>query len=352
MTLSSKGLKLITNIITISTFRRNVRNNFDFGKGKYAISYKDLSKRLDQVSAKINCLLASKAPINPLTQDQEESISLLSDLRCHFKVNCKGYPIPLRIRLNSSKGLNFTYLSVSSTIERPDKDHCDKSLLITNKQSCLSYYGKSDKEKCFQERFLFLTLECTREYAANLSITFDNKKIPKNMDRDSESPLLEGHKLDGSVFKREKGPQIQTKFPESKSMIKLIGRQDQSTIKTHRCNVSILKNKLDLEDKSKKLLLSNKKIIGKHYDTILTDKLKQIQNLKKGSIICILYIKLRKLGLELYSRFRAKRKLKQQAEKRLNSGLKIYIAINYMLHKTDKRYKERLYGKLNSYFTA
>eukprot|EP00826_Nyctotherus_ovalis_P005307 TRINITY_DN11198_c0_g1_i5.p1 TRINITY_DN11198_c0_g1~~TRINITY_DN11198_c0_g1_i5.p1 ORF type:complete len:503 (+),score=125.37 TRINITY_DN11198_c0_g1_i5:74-1582(+) len=331
---------------------QNDRNYFEFGKGKYGVSYKELNKKFDQVSFKINCLLAGKAPVNFLSHDQEENVLLLAGLRCHFKVACRDQPIPLRVRLAAQKGLNYAHLSVSSTIERPDKDHSDKSLLVVNKQACLSYYGKSDKEKLFVEKFAYITLECTRECSAILSVTFGNKKVQKHIEKGDEVQLNEEEKLDNSIFKKDistKMLRIQRKLPDSMSMIKLVGKPDQLNIKVHRRNVIILKDKLDLEDRTKKLVLSNKKEIGKHYDVILEEKVQAFQEYKRGVIACVLFIKLRKVALKLYRHFTVLRTQKRLMEKRLDSGLKIRRAINSVLLETGKEHQERLQNKLNSY---
>lgn len=334
---------------------QNDRNYFDFGRGKYGVSYKELNKKFDQVSFKINCLLAGKAPVNFLSHDQEENILLLAGLRCHFRVACRDQPVPLRVRLVAQKGLNYAHLSVSSTIERPDKDHCDKSLLIANSQASLSYYGKNDKEKLFVEKFAYITLECTRECSATLSVIFGNKKVQKYTEKGDEVQLNEEEKFDNSIFKRDRRDgsarmlRTQRRLPESMSTIKLVSKPDQLNIKVRRRNVIILKDKLDLEDRTKKLVLSNKKEIGKHYDAILEEKVQAFQEYRRGVAACVLFINLRKVALKLYNHFTVLRTQKRLTEKRLDCALKIRRAINSVLLETGREHQERLQNKLYSY---
>jgi len=306
----------------------------------YHASYDNLDERFNKMAFCINSLLAAEPRIKLLTPEEIVRISLMAGFKCHYKIAMKDQIIPLKIKVTTYRGVNYTYLSISQKINRPNRTKNDKVLHITNKESCLTYYSDNPRTKFFDISFIYVTLECDKEAIAMIFAEFGNNKkiIEYNTKELDEAHLQIIEQEEIKPIKKER----KIFQPKMSIPLKLTKRNFESK-KRHRKVVLKLKDKREEEDRAHKMILSNKRKIGEWYDVILEEKLKSAHRFKSILVSWINLITTLKLAFTLNKRtsVRVKKKRVMEYKMKIKKGIERIFISNF------GTFKEQLHGKLN-----
>jgi hypothetical protein len=308
----------------------------------YHVSYDDLNERFNKMAFRINSLLAAEAPIKLLVPKQPVKISLTAGSKCHYKVEMKDQTIPLKIKVTTYRGVHYAYLSISQTIDRPNRMNNDKVISIANKESCLTYHSDNPRAKFFNIAWIYVTLECDKEINAMLFIEFgSNKKIIEhNTEEQVQAQSIEQEEVK-PIKKEQRMFQVKVPVP-----LKLT-RRNFNSINKHRKVVLMLRDKREEEDKVYKMVLINKRKIGEWYDVILDEKLKNACKFKTMLVSWINLIKTFKIALMLNEGMVMRVGKKRMMEHKRKNGMKIKRAIKKFFTSNFGTFKEQLHSKLN-----
>lgn len=322
------------------------------------ITYKELNERFNNISSKIQFLLSSEAPIEELVSEKKTMVMLGTDSMCHYKISLDGQSPPLKLRLLTQKGISSTFLFISQTNKRPNKDRCDVSYLIN--KGDFYVFLKGDKGKSFATSWLYLGFESYKEFSGNLIIGFAKKKLTlteKNESSTSKKTMNIDKLLESPKASRKQALRVRLKAfnknmfnPKVIEERKIKTTEEKLRIREHRKEVLELKKKYEVEDITRKILYVYKDKVNKLHGLILSEKLREINLAKESTRTWIRLYILVKIARGLYKNHLAVKKQKRNNEKKYFAALRIAVYMKGKFIQVSDTYKERVHRKLIQYF--
>ena len=244
--------------------------------------------------------------------------------------------------------INSIYFLISTIIERPSKEHCDKFCQINSTNACFTYYTESNKQTQFKNPYIYLTIECIRECSLIMVVNFGKNNFI-NMHSNERIPIVAEEKrhpkmLPEPLMLRVR-PITPAKLKVSMKIVKQFSRD-----KKHRKYVLSVKRKRDEEDRIKKFLSSNQIEINRKFAQLISKHQHKIKDYKESILLWISYAKLFMISIWLYNRIILVRKKRERDQTKLYNAIKIYIFIKSKLARTSGLPKERFNYRLILYF--
>jgi len=299
---------------------------------------------------RINSLLASEAEVKELLPEHEQRIKLAAGLKCHYKIPSFGQSVPLKICLTSCKNIGSAYLFISQVFERPKREVSEQIVLIKSKR--LNVFFKGNEKEKFNKSWIYLTLECEREFAGTLLVEFGKVKFHKVTKANTNERTLMTVKTNDEetkkVFFKFKRP---LKLPPStiKSSIHSKTKTSEEIIR-HRLHVKTLKEEREDEEMCNMILKLHRRKIQKMLDDLVHEKLKEIESNKKSYMSWIGLSKLFKITYILYHKQKRAMREKKNIEKKIQKLVRINVFIKGKFSIIDSNYQKRIQKKLNTYY--
>jgi len=293
-------------------------------------------------------MLMEKMPIKMLAANSEQEISLNPGLRCHYKVYSKDQPGPLRIQIVLDQGINSTYISLSESLERPNRNKNDKVFMVANNHSPLTYGGEKESIKFFQSKYIYITVECEKECFGVMKVSFGKLKP----------------KVRGSVLqKNEELKDFTISDPiTSRNFIKkrffTLRKQTVTTYKSkmkhhyvnekgHRQKVLISRDLKQDKDVTMALLKYNRKRINEIYNAIIEEKTKELSNINEAMRLWVTIIRAKNFGIYLYKHFMYKKREKEASENVYFTKMRIKIKFHPIIKEFSNEFKDRMGNRIS-----
>jgi len=324
----------------------------------YGASYEEISERLNHINGRISSLLLKELPIKPLLPEKGEIVLLASGLKHHFKVYSKKEPVPLKLKFIFGSITTRVVIYLSNTVKRPDKDNNDRMMEVNSKSMCLSYKSNRDKQKCFTNDFIYITIEadkdCTFMFKVGFGVTHLYKvDTSEVMEEAIKSGYLKSNAknvdLDGSLsFLSSKFAIARSRAIKTGSIAKG-SKRPLILIKKHRKKVMCQGQKNDDEDRLKKFISSNRVELKKKLMKIAKRELKHRNKMKALIIFWIYLIRIKDMGKLIFKRFVEYKKWKAENEMRIFKAIRIYSFLKVRLAVDTQGFKDRRIGKISAY---
>ena len=141
---------------------------------KLLLSPQCVLKKLKQHKRYIDLLLSRKASIVSVIPFIKQQINLIPNVPFYGCISANSQPKPLKIGVMLSRGINTTNIYLSQTAERPNKNSCDTTIIISKRNYVVTYYGKN-KEKLFNHPFVYFSIESEIEIDISINCYFEKR---------------------------------------------------------------------------------------------------------------------------------------------------------------------------------
>jgi len=292
-----------------------------------------------------------EASVKLLMPNQEEEVFSKPGFRHHYKVITKYKPVPLRLRLFTTNGMNHTFIHVSQILLKPSKDHCENSFLVKSKKSLFILYGDRSKSKIFKEEAVYFTVESHKESNLIFIIGFHNESLSFNAEKQCAS--ISKKNLITFSFSGKDIKKLSVLFPSPKTTSRCLKRKSRINLMTKREKINhreqVFKTRNDNEEKeiARKFLLSKKNIINQWYDVIIEKKRIENKMLTNSVFLWASFTHLQQIAKYLYKGTYKLKKKKEKIALRFHSAIRIRMAIQRRAFHFSSKFNERFYCKLS-----